>query len=146
MTNFLINFFPVTRHTSPMGGCRSTPPFFSAELRHAACPGDYFRCPPLGGGPGVGAVRSRGPGAPPLPAVAPGFGGRWPPRRASARVAPPPSPRGRLRLSGARPCGAGVSVLKVAPWVTWTRLQTRQLTPSATLYGYRGLVRSLRSL
>jgi len=69
-----------------------------------------------------------------------------PPRRASARVAPPPSPRGRLRLSGARPCGAGVSVLKVAPWVTWTRLQTRQLTPSATLYGYRGLVRSLRSL
>lgn len=126
----------VTRH--PWGGV-VVPPHFSAPKRECkralwsifgAHPWGAVlalgRCAPGARGPlrSLRSLRASG-------AVGP-LGGHPPVLR------PRPPPRAALRV-GAWPCGAGVSVLRVAPWVTWTRLQTRQLTPSATVYGYRGL-------
>ena len=125
----------VTRH--PWGGV-VVPPHFSAPKQHLCVPWKYCGAHPFGAvcppaGPCSRAWRPPAGGRPARPQGLRG-GVLAAPRLLRRR----PPPRAALRV-GAWPCGAGVSVLRVAPWVTWTRLQTRQLTPSATVYGYRGL-------
>lgn len=126
----------VTCHLSPMGGCRSTPPIFQRRNNTCACPGKYYRCPPFFGCPGVVAVPSRGPGAPPLRSGLRRPSG--PPRRASARVARPPSPRGRSRLSWAGPAGPGISF--ESGWALTLVNPANPLREAHRgLQGYRGL-------
>ena len=101
----------VTCHLSPMGGCRSTPPFFSAETTLVRALGSISGAHPFGAVCGVGPSCSRAWG--PL-RFAPGFvgptgllGGR---RRRPCRrrpVAPPPSPSGRSACRGVALRGRG---------------------------------------
>ena len=125
----------VTRH--PWGGV-VVPPIFQRRNNTCACPGNISGAHPFGAvcPPAGPCSRAWRPPAGGRPARPPGLRGGVLAAPRLLRRRPPP--RAALRV-GAWPCGAGVSVLRVAPWVTWTRLQTRQLTPSATVYGYRGL-------
>lgn len=104
-----------TKH--PWGGVVVPPHFSASKTTRWRCPGSISGAHPFGAvcPPGLGCSRAHGgplgrASCPPC-----GASGRRPCRPSAIA---PPRPLGAALRVGAWPCGAGISVLKVAPWVT----------------------------